>query len=218
MSKSQDKSWNPGAAVAREYLAPWGAGYPLAGQLYGCPSTPRRVYSCSMPNQMQCSFTCSITFLQFALWLVSEQQERKQSAVTPLVAELSTRGREGSETFYLQAIGCIWGPRRAPVCWGRGWTGPWTWRRGPGTCRCWSPRPGRCWSHRSSTQGCLEREEFKHEEWLEVQLRSVNMVIIWYSLKTNATLNKCVSVPHSIGTNICAAAESVYGSGRSRMQ
>lgn len=111
------------AALGREYLAPWGAGYPLAGQLYGCPSIPRRVYSCSMPNQMQCSFTCSITFLQLALWLVSEQQGRKQTAITPLVpavAELSTRHREGSGTFYLQVFGCILGPRRAPVCLGRG--------------------------------------------------------------------------------------------------
>lgn len=32
-----------------------------------------------MPNQMQCSFTCSITLLQLARWLVSTGQERDSS-------------------------------------------------------------------------------------------------------------------------------------------
>lgn len=51
--------------------------------------------------------------------------------------------RRGTETHQLGG-GCTWEPRRGPACWGRGWKGPWTWRRGRGTCRCWSPRTGRC--------------------------------------------------------------------------
>lgn len=76
-------------------MAPWGAGKPLAGQLKGWPSMPSRVYSCSMPNQMQCSFTCSITSLQRTLLLVSEQQARKAAAISLLVRRrLSSRQEE----------------------------------------------------------------------------------------------------------------------------
>lgn len=55
---------------------PWGAGNPFGGQLNGCPSVPRSVYSCSIPNQIWCSLTFSITLLQLALWLVSKIKVR----------------------------------------------------------------------------------------------------------------------------------------------
>lgn len=87
------------AAVGRDYLAPWGAGYPLAGQLYGCPSTPRRVYSCSMPNQMQCSFTCSITLVQLALWLVSENKPAVTLLVPSRRSNFHQEDGDGGETF-----------------------------------------------------------------------------------------------------------------------
>ena len=61
--------------------SPWGAGYPLGGQLNGCPSIPRSVYSCSMPNQMLCSLTCSITLLQLCRWLVSSQDTKSDQLV-----------------------------------------------------------------------------------------------------------------------------------------
>lgn len=59
--------------------SPWGAGNPFVGQLKGCPSIPRSVYSCSMPNQIQCSLTCSITLLQLARWLVSKKEKKQQN-------------------------------------------------------------------------------------------------------------------------------------------
>lgn len=77
---------------------------------------PSSVYSCSMPNQMQCSFTCSITSLQRTLWLVSEQRGRKPTAITLHVRPwLSFKqevvkegaGWEGGGGSHLQGIGCI---------------------------------------------------------------------------------------------------------------
>ena len=50
---------------------PWGPGNPLDGQPKGCPSVPRMVYSCSMPNQGCWSFTISITLLHASRRFVS---------------------------------------------------------------------------------------------------------------------------------------------------
>lgn len=63
--------------------SPWGAGYPLGGQLNGCPSIPKSVYSCSMPNQMLCSLICSITLLQLCRWLVSSRDRKSDQLVCP---------------------------------------------------------------------------------------------------------------------------------------
>lgn len=50
---------------------PCGPGKPLLGQPNGCPSVPRIVYSCSMPNQGTWFSTMSITFLHVKRRLVS---------------------------------------------------------------------------------------------------------------------------------------------------
>lgn len=64
---------------------------------------------------------------------------------------------------YLLACGCTWAPRRAPACWGLSWTGPWTWLRGSGTCRCWSPPTGTYWTRRSSTREDLDNSEISRQ-------------------------------------------------------
>ena len=61
--------------------SPWGSGYPCTGQLKGCPSTPNSVYSCSIPNQMQCSSTFCIAFSQLARWLLSRKQKVKTKPI-----------------------------------------------------------------------------------------------------------------------------------------
>lgn len=142
--------------------SPWGAGNPFVGQLKGCPSIPRSVYSCSMPNQIQCSLTCSITLLQLARWLVSKKKEKNQQSL--FVLNLTAWNYDKKTwtdlwKLYLQANGCIYRPHKGPVCWGRGWTDPWTCRLERGTCHCWSLRPGMCLSHQSSTQEYLTRTD-----------------------------------------------------------
>lgn len=54
---------------------PCGPGKPLDGQPNGCPSIPRMVYSCSMPNQGCWSNTISITFLHVPRRLVSAKNQ-----------------------------------------------------------------------------------------------------------------------------------------------
>lgn len=145
--------------------SPWGDGYPLGGQLNGCPSIPKSVYSCSMPNQMLCSLTSSITLLQLCRWLVSSRDRKSDQLVCP---ELPECYNEKKRTWlwtemwamYLQENGCILGPHRGPVCLGRVWTDPWRCGLVWGTCHCWSLRPGTCSSHQSSTQECLTTKTY----------------------------------------------------------
>lgn len=61
---------------------------------------------------------------------------------------------------YLRVCRCTSTPHTEPACWGLCGTGRGTWPQGSGTCRCWSPQPGTCWSHQSSTRADL-KETFR---------------------------------------------------------
>lgn len=160
--------------------SPWGPGNPLDGQPKGWPSVPRMVYSCSIPNQGCWSFTISIIFLHVIRRLVSAEagNDQKMCACThtPLqdcrvikqsllhlqLSELTTSSTDYNR--YLQLCRCTLILHKEPACWGLCEKGHETWRQGSGTCRCWSPLLGMCWSHQSSTRVDLKEGIYTQQD------------------------------------------------------
>lgn len=122
------------------------------------------VYSCSIPNHGWLFSTMLMICLQVRRRLVSVGTTTGISWNTRRASGKSfdLRGVRFS-CAYLLACGCTWAPRRAPACWGLSWTGPWTWLRGSGTCRCWSPPTGTYWTRRSSTREDLDNSEISRQ-------------------------------------------------------
>lgn len=144
-------------------LSPCGPGKPLEGQPKGCPSVPRIVYSCSIPNHGWLFSTMLMICLQVRRRLVSVGTTTGISWNTRRASEKALTFWGSFSCAYLLACGCTWAPRRAPACWGLSWTGPWTWLRGSGTCRCWSPPTGTYWTRRSSTREDLDNSEISRQ-------------------------------------------------------
>lgn len=84
-----------------------------------------------------------------------------------------------------------------------------TWQKEPGTCRCWSPQPDRCWSHRSSTQADLWENKKRSDEIItRMGFGTTRKHLVWFELGEGAYL-QCFSVQNQASWS-CTGAPLLF--------